>query len=127
MLVCTSDNRETFIYENRAKNIRKYLEIADGSQLLFKLHPNENIARATREIERWAPDSLVFGDGRTEEMIANSRVLIAQFSSTIFVGSALNKIVYCGLSPEELKALTPLQNKSAAKKIAEVCRQVIDG
>ena len=53
-------------------------------------------------------------------------MLIAQFSSTIFVASALNKIVHCGLEPEVLKSLTPLQNKSAAKKIAEVCRQVIE-
>jgi hypothetical protein len=127
VLVCTSDNRETFIYENRAKNIRKYLEMAEGSQLLFKLHPNENHERAIKEIEQYAPDSLVFSEGKTEEMIANSRMLIAQFSSTIFVGSALNKIVHCGLPPEVLKSLTPLQNKSAAKKIADVCRQVIDG
>jgi len=127
VLVCTSDNRETFIYENRIKNIRKYLEIADGRQLLFKLHPNENVSRATREIERYAPDSVVFSEGKTEEMIANSVMLIAQFSSTIFVGSALNKIVHCGLSPEELQSLTPLQNKSAAIKIADVCRHVIEG
>ncbi len=126
VLVCTSDNRETFIYENRVKNIKKYLDIADGRQLIFKLHPNENTERAKREIEQHAPKSLVFSDGNTEEMIANSRMLIAQFSSTIFVASALNKIVHCGLEPEVLKSLTPLQNKSAAKKIAEVCRQVIE-
>ena len=127
VLVCTSDNRETFIYENRIKNIRKYLAMAEGRQLLFKLHPNENAARVKREIELYAPDTLVFSEGKTEEMIANSCMLIAQFSSTIFVGSALNKVVHCGLSPEELKSLTPLQNKSAAKKIADVCRQVIEG
>lgn len=127
VLVCTSDNRETFIYENRSKNIRKYLEMAEGGQLIFKLHPNENVERATREIELHAPESLVFSEGRTEEMIANSRMLIAQFSSTIFVGSALNKIVHCGLEPEVLKALTPLQNNAAPQKIADVCRQVIDG
>ena len=127
VLVCTSDNRETFIYENRAKNIRKYVEMAEGGQLIFKLHPNENAERAIREIEQYAPESIVFSEGKTEEMIANSRMLIAQFSSTIFVGSALNKIVHCGLPPEVLKSLTPLQNKSAAKNIANVCRQVIDG
>jgi hypothetical protein len=127
VLVCTSDNRETFIYENRIKNIRKYIEIADGCQLIFKLHPNENAERAIREIEQYAPGSLVFSEGKTEEMIANSRMLIAQFSSTIFVGSALNKVVHCGLPPAVLKSLTPLQNKSAAKNIAEVCRKVIDG
>lgn len=126
VLVCTSDNRETFIYENRVKNIRKYLDMAEGTQLLFKLHPNENIQRAIKEIEQYAPDSLVFSEGKTEEMIANSRMLIAQFSSTIFVGSALNKVVHCGLPPEVLKSLTPLQNKSAAKNIADVCRQVIE-
>ena len=127
VLVCTSDNRETFIYENRAKNIRKYVEMAEGGQLIFKLHPNENAERAIREIEQYAPESIVFSEGKTEEMIANSRMLIAQFSSTIFVGSALNKVVHCGLPPEVLKSLTPLQNKSAAKNIANVCRQVIDG
>jgi len=127
VLVCTSDNRETFIYENRKKNIEKYLGLAGGRQLIFKLHPNENTGRAVREINTWAPESLVFTEGKTEEMIANSRMLIAQFSSTIFVGSALNKTVLCGLHPDELRALTPLQNKSAARRIAEVCRLVIDG
>ncbi|NTV98650.1 MAG: UDP-N-acetyl glucosamine 2-epimerase [Chlorobiaceae bacterium] len=127
VLVCTSDNRETFIYENRPRNIRKYLEMAGDSKILFKLHPNEHVPRAIREIERYAPDSIVFTEGKTEEMIANSRMLIAQYSSTIFVGSALNKVVHCGLDPDELRMLTPIQNKSASKKIADVCRQVIDG
>lgn len=126
VLVCTSDNRETFVYENRKRNIRKYLDMADGRQLLFKLHPNENAARATREIEQHAPGSIVYAEGKTEEMIANSQMMIAQFSSTIFVGSALNKPVYCGLEPDYLKRLTPLQNRSAARKIAGVCREVIE-
>ncbi|NTU53890.1 MAG: glycosyltransferase family 4 protein [Chlorobiaceae bacterium] len=127
VLVCTSDNRETFVYENRKRNIRKYLDMAAGWPLLFKLHPNENVERATREIERYAPGSMVYAEGKTEEMIANSRMMIAQFSSTIFVGSALNKPVYCGLDPDHLRRLTPLQNHSAAQRIAAVCRQVING
>jgi hypothetical protein len=127
VLVCTSDNRETFIYENRRKNIEKYLGMAGGRQLLFKFHPNENAERAASEVDRYAPGSLVFAEGKTEEMIANSQEMIAQFSSTIFVGSALQKPVHCGLAPEVLKALTPIQNRSAARKIADVCRQVIDG
>lgn len=127
VLVCTSDNRETFIYENRRRNIEKYLAMAAGKQLVFKLHPNENVTRAVREIKTYAPESLVYAEGKTEEMIANSSMLIAQFSSTIFVGSALNKPVHCGLRPDELRALTPLQNKSAARRIADVCRNVIDG
>ncbi|ACF11507.1 conserved hypothetical protein [Chlorobaculum parvum NCIB 8327] len=127
VLVCTSDNRETFIYENRKRNIFNYLDMADGRQLLFKLHPNENVSRATREIERYAPGSYVYAEGKTEEMIANSQMMIAQFSSTIFVGSALNKPVHCGLDPDWLRRLTPLQNRSAASRIAKVCRQVIEG
>ncbi len=126
VLVCTSDNRETFIYENRRKNIEKYLRIADGRQLIFKLHPNERAGRAVSEIQRYAPGSPVYSEGRTEEMIANSCMMIAQYSSTILVGSALNKVVHCSLEPHVLKALTPLQNRSAAKNIAAVCRQVVE-
>uniref|UniRef100_Q3ARI0 UDP-N-acetyl glucosamine 2-epimerase n=1 Tax=Chlorobium chlorochromatii (strain CaD3) TaxID=340177 RepID=Q3ARI0_CHLCH len=126
VLVCTSDNRETFIYENRRKNIEKYVAMAAGRQLIFKLHPNENVERATREIKQYAPGSLVFSEGKTEEMIANCAMMIAQFSSTIFVGSALGKEVHCGLPTDELKALTPLQNNSAAKNIADVCREVVE-
>jgi len=57
--------------------------MAGESQLIFKLHPNEVAARATEEIERYAPGSLVYLDGVAEEMIANSRMMIAQFSSTV--------------------------------------------
>lgn len=127
VLACTSDNRETFIWENRRRHIERCLELAGGRQLIFKLHPNENVERATREIERWAPGCPVYSEGKTEEMIANSRMLIAQFSSTIFVGSALHKEVHCGLDPEELKRLTPEQNGRAAANIAEVCRSVLEG
>ncbi|MDT9547235.1 MAG: hypothetical protein HQ516_07410 [Chlorobium sp.] len=127
VLVCTSDNRETFIYENRRKNILKYREIAAGRQLIFKLHPNEKVSRATEEIERYAPGSLVYSEGVAEEMIANSRMMIAQFSSTVLVASALGKEVHCSLEGEELRRLTPLQNRSAAKNIADVCRGVLNG
>ncbi|RTY39938.1 hypothetical protein EKD02_00640 [Chlorobium phaeovibrioides] len=127
VLVCTSDNRETFIYENRRKNILKYREMAGGSKLIFKLHPNEQAERAAEEIERYAPGSLVYSDGSAEEMIANSRMMIARFSSTVLVASALGKEVHCGLEREELRRLTPLQNRSAARNIADVCREVLDG
>ena len=127
ILVCTSDNRETFIPENRRKNIRRWLDIADGRQLVFRLHPNERAERAEREIRRYAPGSLVYAEGKTEEMIANARMMIAGFSSTILVASALGKEVVCGISPETLKRLTPVQNRSAAKNIAGVCRELLDG
>ncbi|HED31619.1 MAG TPA: hypothetical protein ENN50_08100 [Prosthecochloris aestuarii] len=127
VLVCTSDNRETFIYENRRRNIQRYLEMAEGRQLIFRLHPNENVRRATGEIRRYAPGSLVFSDGCTEDMIANSSMMIAQYSSTILVGSALGKKVHCSIEPAMLQSLTPLQNRRAAENIATVCSSVLDG
>ncbi len=39
VLVATSDMRETYKYENRKKFIKKAYKIADGRQLIFKLHP----------------------------------------------------------------------------------------
>ncbi|MBT8387606.1 MAG: hypothetical protein KJO12_09370, partial [Ignavibacteria bacterium] len=54
-LVATSDTRETLKYENRKKFIKRAIEIANGRKLIFKLHPNENIARATKEIDKYAP------------------------------------------------------------------------
>ncbi len=47
-LVATSDIRETYKYENRKKFIQNAVKIADGRKLIFKLHPNENISRATK-------------------------------------------------------------------------------
>ena len=126
VLVCTSDARETFKYENRKKIIRNAVKIADGRQLLFKLHPNENFERATREINRYAPGALVYTSGSAEEMIANCNTLITQYSSTVYVGIALGKTVYSNFPIEQLKKLLPLQNNSAAKNIAEVCRELIE-
>ena len=107
VLVCTSDLREKFRYENRKKFIEYAVEIADGRQLIFKLHPNENFDRATQEINRWAPGALVYSLGSAEEMIANCDVLTTSFSSTVYVGLALDKMVYSSLPMDELKALKP--------------------
>ena len=127
VLVCTSDLREKFRYENRKKFIEYAVEIADGRQLIFKLHPNENFDRATQEINRWAPGALVYSLGSAEEMIANCDVLTTSFSSTVYVGLALDKMVYSSLPMDELKALKPWQNGCAAELIADVCREVIEG
>jgi hypothetical protein len=124
-LVCTSDMRETFMPENRKKFIERAVELAAGRQLLFKLHPNEDWERATREIEQYAPGSLVFTSGNTDHMIANCAGFFTHYSSTIYVALALGKEVYCDLDVEELKRLLPVQNTSAAKNIARVCREVI--
>ncbi len=125
VLVCTSDLREKFRYENRKKFIKKALEIAQGRQLIFKLHPNEKFERRTAEIKRLAPDALVYTSGSAEEMIANSDALITSYSSTIYVGLALGKEVYSVLDMDELQQLTPVQNGCAAQHIADVCRELI--
>lgn len=127
VLVCTSDMRETYKYENRKRFIQKAHRIANGRQLIFKLHPNENFERATREINRYAPGALVFTSGNTEHMIANCDVLITRYSTTVYVGLALGKECYSDFDIEELKKLTPLQNNgTSAAAIANVCRQVLE-
>jgi hypothetical protein len=125
VLVCTSDSRETFKYENRKKIIYNAVRIAAGRRLIFKLHPNEKVQRATREINQWAPDALVYSSGCAEEMIANCDVLITQYSSTVYVGLALGKEVYSNFSVEQLKRLMPLQNNFAADNIAQVGRDLL--
>ena len=126
VLVCTSDSRETFKWENRKGIIRRAFRIANGRQLIFKLHPNERVERATREIHKIAPEALVYPAGNTEEMIANCDCLITRYSSVVYVGLALGKEVYSGFNMEELKHLTPLQNASAAGNIAGICRRLLE-
>jgi hypothetical protein len=126
VLACTSPLRETFRGENRKAFIRRAVEIADRRQLIFKLHPNENVDRAVREIHECAPKAMVFSTGNAEEMIANCDVLITQFSSTAFVGLALAKETYSYFDMDELRRLMPVQNGSAAVNIANVCRELLE-
>jgi hypothetical protein len=125
VLVCTSDTRETWKFDNRKKFIRRCVEIAAGRQLIFKLHPNENHARNTREINRWAPGALVYTRGSAEEMVANSQELIVQYSTLAYVGIALGKPTHAYTDIEELKRLMPIQGGQAARNIAEVCRALL--
>jgi hypothetical protein len=125
VLACTSNLREVGRREDRAAFIRKAVEIAGDRQLVFKLHPNENIERATREINEYAPGAMVFATGSAEEMIANCDALITRFSSTAFVGIALGKDTYSDFDTDTLRRLMPLQNDSAALNIANVCRRVL--
>ncbi|MFZ5916514.1 MAG: hypothetical protein ACOYZ7_06255 [Chloroflexota bacterium] len=128
VLVATTDLRETFRYDNRNKLIRRCLEIADGRPLIFKLHPNENVERATREIEALAPQALVLASGNTNHMIANCQVLITQYSSVVYIGLALGKEVHSYFDVQQLKTLTPVQNGGAsAANIAQVCRRLVEG
>ncbi len=126
VLVCTSALRETFRGEDRKAFIRKAVDIAGRRRLIFKLHPNENMERATREIRRHASGAMVFATGSAEEMIANCDVLITRFSSTAFVGLALGKETYSDLSMDEMRRLTPVQHGSAAPNIANVCRRILE-
>jgi hypothetical protein len=127
VLVCTSDSRETWAFEDRKRFIRRAVRIAAGRQVIFKLHPNENVRRATREIQRHAPGALVYSSGSAEEMIANCDVLITRYSSTAYVGLALGKEVHSAFDIEQLRCLLPLQNRSSARNIARVCTALLEG
>ena len=124
-LACTSDARETYKLDDRRGFIRRACEVAGSRELLFKLHPNENVQRACAEIVTWAPEARIFSDGPTEAMIANADVLITQFSSVVFVGLALGKAVHSYHSQELLRRLMPVQNRSAAQNIARQCRRLL--
>jgi hypothetical protein len=124
-LACTSPLRELLRREDRPAFIRRAVELAGGRALFFKLHPNERVERATREIRRHAPGARVFATGSAEEMIANCDVLITRFSSTAFVGLALGKTTYSDFDLDELRRLMPLQNGAAAPLIANACRRLL--
>lgn len=126
VLVATSDSRETFKYENRKKFIQKALKIANGRQVIFKLHPNEKYERAVKEINKYAPGSLVFWKENIYPMIANCDVLITRFSSVVYVGLALGKEVYSEFDLDELKKLLPIQNGGkSALNIANEARKLL--
>lgn len=126
VLVATSDTRETFKRDDRRALVDRALTIANGRRLVFKLHPNENHERSTREIRAWAPDALVFTSGNVNHMIANCEVLITQFSSCVFVGLALGKECHSNFDIGELKKLVPLQNgRTSAANIAAVCEGLL--
>jgi hypothetical protein len=125
VLVCTSDARETGKRDDRAAFLHEAVAIAAGRPLVFKLHPNENAERAMAEIRTVAPRALVFVVGRAEHMIANCDVLVTQYSSTVFVGLALGKECHSYWDLAALRRLMPVQNASAAKQIAQVCREVL--
>jgi hypothetical protein len=122
VLVATSDARETYKLDNRRRFLKKCLRIADGRPLMFRLHPNERTDRARSEIEKYAPGSLVFTSGSTEEMVANCDVLITQYSTVVYVGLALGKECHSYFDIETLRRLLPVQNNgTSAANIAHVC------
>ena len=124
-LVCSSDARETYKLHDREAFIRRALRIAGSRRVLFKLHPNERVDRARKEIARLAPRASVYVDGPTNAMIANCSVLISEWSSVAFVALALGKEVHSSHPMSELRRLLPEQNRSAAQRIARVCEAVL--
>jgi hypothetical protein len=125
VLVCSSDSRETLKPHDRRAFIARAVEVARGRPLYFKLHPNEKVERAVREIHEHAPGALVFTSGKAEPMIANCEALVTEYSSTAFVGLALGKEVHSAFDVDELRRLLPLQHGAAARHIADVCREVM--
>ncbi|MFB9842402.1 hypothetical protein [Mucilaginibacter ginsenosidivorans] len=128
VMVATTDLRETFRFENRPAFIRKAVKMANGKRLLFKLHPNENFARAEAEIRRYAPsDALIYHHGNTNEMIANCCELITQYSTVVYTGIALRKKVHSWFDTESLYRQMPIQNQgTSAENIAGICRSYIE-
>lgn len=126
VLGATSCLRETWKPEDRRGFIRRCLEVADGRELLFKLHPNEDHDRARREIEGLVPRALVFESGNTNHMIANCSALVTRYSSVVHVAVALGKEVHADLDGVTLRRLLPLQNGgTSARRIADVCRRYL--
>ena len=126
VLGATSYLRESWQYENRPAFIRKVLKVADGRQVIFKLHPSENHKRAIREIEKYAPEALIFTSGDINPMIANCAAMVTKFSTVLMVALALDKPVYSDLDPNYVNSLRPIQNGgTSGKNIAEICREFL--
>lgn len=127
VLVATSNARETYKPDNRQAFLKWALSIAKDRPLIFKLHPGEEVARATAEIRAVAPHALIFAEGNTEEMIANCQTLITQYSTCVYVGLALGKECYSYFDMDQLRRLMPVQNGgTSGLQIANVCRQALE-
>ena len=127
VLAATSCLRENLKYENRKEFIRRSVAIARGRKLIFKLHPNEDLDRARREIALHAPAALVYCEGNTNHMIANSDVLITRYSSVALLAAAMGKEIHSDLDPKWLEQVKPLQNGgTSARRIAAVCRECLN-
>jgi len=128
VVVATSDTRETGKIDDRKKFIYNCVQIANGRQLIFKLHPNEKKDRAIAEIKKLTPaDTLIFTEGNINHMIANCSELITQYSTVVYTGIALGKKVHSYFDIEKLKGLSPIQNNgSSATSIASICRNYVE-
>jgi hypothetical protein len=126
VLVATTPLRESFRCDDRAAFIRRCVRIADGRPILFKLHRSEYVDRAKREINRYAPGSIILTSGDVNHMIANASTVITQQSSCTFVAIVLGKEVYTNLELEELNRLMPIQNNgTSSQRIAGIAKRLL--
>lgn len=126
ILVATSSIRETGKFDDRIGFLKKVKHLAQDKPILFKLHPNEKVRRAEREIRAIIPEATIFREGNTSHMVANCDVLITQVSSVVYWGMALGKEVYSYFDLDTLKKLQPIQNNgTSASHIADVCRNIV--
>lgn len=126
VLGATSWLRESGQFEDRKGFILKTLAIAEGRPVMFKLHPRENHERARWEIERYAPDAMIFHTGNTNHMIANCEVLVTKYSSVLLTALGLGKQVHSDVDAAFLDKLTPVQNGGkSAERIAGICREYL--
>lgn len=127
VLVATSDSRETFKYENRKAFLLRAAEIAAGRQIVVKLHPNENVERATREVEKYIPGAVVLTGVPIEPLIARCDALITKYSSCVYVGIALDKEVYSDFPLDSLRQMCPTQNGGRSSiNIARECVELLE-
>jgi hypothetical protein len=126
ILATTSSGRETLMRVDRIGFLHYVKWIASGHKVIFKLHPNENIGRAKREIQEIIPEALIYSEGNVHHMIAKCSAMVTEFSSVVFTGLALGKKIYANFDLDKIRHLTPLQNGgTSAQNIASVCEQLL--
>jgi hypothetical protein len=126
VLIALSPLRENLRFDNRIGFLKQCVQIADGRQMIFKLHPLEKEKRSIREIRKYCPSAIVLTEGQVEPMIANAEVVITQRSTCTFTAVALDKEVHSYLDLDELHRLMPIQNNGkSAEGIARIIRNVL--
>lgn len=125
-LICTSNARETFKYDNREWFLRRAVALAGDRPLIVKLHPGERHDRATAEVRRIAPHATILTEGNTEHMVANAAMVITQYSTVALTAAALDKEVHSYLDPDLVRRVVPPSTDGrSAGRIADVCRSVL--
>lgn len=129
ILAATSNGRETFKPDKRRQFLEYVKQVADTEQkpIIFKLHPNEDASRAEQEIREFFPDASIIQHGDIGPMIANSLMLVSEYSSVLLLALAMNKEVRCSCNLEEVRQLLPIQNGGkSAQRIARICQRLLD-